>query len=98
VGTGRPLAHDEQREWLVLDRGDIVVACNFATTAQRIPLPAPCTLRLGSDTVQLSPDQIDLAGESAAVLSVSSHRFPPQITPGAHVATPAANSVDGGSE
>jgi maltooligosyltrehalose trehalohydrolase len=57
---------DEQRQWLVVRRGEIAVVCNLAGAGQRVPLCGAGTLLLGSEpglaidgrAIALPPDSI----------------------------------------
>ncbi len=60
---------DEAARWLVLRRGQVVVACNLAPTAQVVPLPgSPASLLLGAG--DLAATGVRLGAESVAVLEL----------------------------
>lgn len=64
--------YDEQARWLLMTRGSIRVACNFAAEPRRIAVEAPARseilLKSKSD-IQLSENSIDLPGESVAIVT-----------------------------
>ena len=61
---------DNRAEWLVINRDDVQVVCNFASDRQAIPVRTAEQPRLASDgDWQLRPGLIELAGESVAVFA-----------------------------
>ncbi|HTT75386.1 MAG TPA: DUF3459 domain-containing protein, partial [Candidatus Binataceae bacterium] len=65
---------DEQARWLLMTRGSIGTACNFASETRRIILPSSAKRKLlmASDPlVRLTQEAIELPGESAAIITDS---------------------------
>jgi maltooligosyltrehalose trehalohydrolase len=63
--------YDEADRWLVLERGDVTVACNLAGRAQRVPLgrgAASEVLLASEGDVKAGAAAVDLPSESVAVL------------------------------
>ncbi|MDZ7642474.1 MAG: malto-oligosyltrehalose trehalohydrolase [Desulfurivibrio sp.] len=64
---------DEQRQWLRLKRGSLLVAANFAAQARRLPLP-PATSRQTLLSSPVAPDydgdNVLLAGHGVAILQI----------------------------
>jgi len=65
---------DEERRWLVVERGAIIVACNLSTTSQPVPTGGnDCRLLLASgEGIHLAGGQVNLPQDSAAVLKRNS--------------------------
>lgn len=62
---------NEEKKWLVMERGQITVVCNFASSSQRIPIHSeqPRSIILSSDpTNEASAKAIEMAPESVAIL------------------------------
>jgi maltooligosyltrehalose trehalohydrolase len=62
---------DEERRWMVIERGGIRVAFNLGERTQRVPLPGSFerTLLLASNPqVELVQDAIELPPDSVAIL------------------------------
>jgi maltooligosyltrehalose trehalohydrolase len=62
---------DDAQEYLVMHRGEVVVACNFADVPRSMALPDRCMLRLASDAVELGRNRIVMAPESVAILTIA---------------------------
>lgn len=63
---------DEDARWLMVTRGRLTVACNLASAAQSVPLPASAPLRLAmaSDPrITIQDSAIDLPPDSVAILA-----------------------------
>lgn len=68
---------DEQERWLYLTRGSLSVVCNFAETAQNVPLPdaANKTLLMASaDGVGPSNQGLAMPGHGVAILQMDQRR------------------------
>ncbi|MGI8770947.1 MAG: malto-oligosyltrehalose trehalohydrolase [Acidobacteriaceae bacterium] len=65
---------DEQSQWLVVRRGQILVACNFGNDAALIELPDSCKVLLasGAAATHLTGAQLSLPSETVAVLAIVS--------------------------
>jgi maltooligosyltrehalose trehalohydrolase len=75
LGDGRLdrvwVRHDDEHQWFVLGRGDIVVVCNLAERAQEVPLERPAIeVLLASDTAEITPTGVRLVPECAAVTAL----------------------------
>ncbi|MCW2665682.1 MAG: maltooligosyl trehalose hydrolase, partial [Frankiales bacterium] len=70
------VTYDEQARWLVVQRGDVAVACNLSPARQAVPLPAaPVRVLLASapgSVPDSEPDRarIETDGESVVVLEL----------------------------
>jgi hypothetical protein len=61
----------DEKNWLLIERGDLTIASNFSAQAQRISVPSSGERQvlLGSrPSVSISNEAIDLPPESVAVL------------------------------
>ena len=67
---GIEVRFDEERAWLTMVRGRIVVAMSLAAAAQSLPIPFAASLRLCSDNggLRLSESAVRLAADSVAIL------------------------------
>jgi maltooligosyltrehalose trehalohydrolase len=66
--------YGESQEWLVMERGPVTVACNFATQAQDIPLTAgqPAAILLASHpAAAVREGALSAPPESVTILGVS---------------------------
>jgi maltooligosyltrehalose trehalohydrolase len=64
------VAYDEDKRWIVMERGSVVVACNLADAPQRVPCsdPAGKAIVLASeDGCKIEPDALALPGQSVAI-------------------------------
>jgi maltooligosyltrehalose trehalohydrolase len=62
---------DEQKNWLVIERGDLVVASNFSSQVQRIPLLSADDRQLlicSRTPTAIGPEFVDATHESVVVL------------------------------
>ena len=61
---------DEQQQWLVMRRGDVTLAANFARERRTAPLPTctPSNVLLASKPARASGDSLHLEPESVAIL------------------------------
>jgi maltooligosyltrehalose trehalohydrolase len=62
---------DEQARWLVVERGEITVACNLAPRRQVVPIGTdkPRTLRLASEPqIEIRETGVDLLPDSVAIM------------------------------
>jgi len=58
----------EQDQWLVVERGPIVIACNLAGSRRCVPVPFPVAPVLSSDsTSTVTPTALELAPDSVVV-------------------------------
>jgi maltooligosyltrehalose trehalohydrolase len=63
---------DEEKRWLVMERGPITVACNFSDQLATIPLDAPRSANVLLNSVEppeLSADAVTLGPESVTIFS-----------------------------
>lgn len=66
------VSFDEDRRWLVVERGGVAVVCNLATAEQRVPLPGAgrnVLLASPASDVRVTEDAVRLAAESVVILS-----------------------------
>jgi maltooligosyltrehalose trehalohydrolase len=62
---------DEEKKWLVVERGPVTVACNLASFSQRVPVrkEQPRAFLLSSEmATDIRPDGIELPPDSVAIL------------------------------
>jgi maltooligosyltrehalose trehalohydrolase len=61
---------DDERRWLVVERGPVTVACNFSHERQAVPVgPGIKQVLMASDSsVSVSNDHVDLPPDSVAIL------------------------------
>ena len=64
---------DEDRRWIVIKRGPIIVACNLHRESQAIPLPdgRHRLLMSSEDDVNLQDRQVTLPSDSVVILTRS---------------------------
>ena len=65
---------DEDERWLVLDRGGLSIACNFASELRRIPDVAGEIVLSSDDSITVADGSVDLPPETVVVLRRSSNR------------------------
>ncbi len=65
------VSDDEDSRWLVLRRGEVVIACNLSDTTASVPLPGtPTAVLLSSTQVRLDGATLDLPPESVAIVEL----------------------------
>jgi len=73
-GRWPEVTFDEEARWLVVDRGTVVVAVNFAADEQDVPLPSKeprSVLMASTEEVALANGSVSLPPESVAILAAS---------------------------
>ena len=62
--------YDEDAGWLLVQRGEVAIACNLAPRMQRVPLRAGETIALASSpAVTLHHDGVELPAEAVAIVT-----------------------------
>lgn len=63
---------DEKSGWLVMRRGSVLIACNFAGEEQRVPCSEPTSMEIAlssNGSARLEGDAVLLPGETVAILA-----------------------------
>ncbi len=62
---------DEERQWLVMQRGPVGLVCNFSREARRIPIEIPeaALLLSSSEGVKIRAKDIEVPSEAAAIVA-----------------------------
>ena len=61
---------DDEDNWLVMDRGQLQIACNFGDEDLHVELPSGSTLLFGSEEVSLNGEQLTLPAECVSIVRV----------------------------
>ena len=59
---------DEDRRWMIVDRGDLSIVCNFSPEPRRVPDVAGEILMASDDSVAVVDDAVDLPPTSVAIV------------------------------